>query len=325
MLRVGTDCSGIEAPIQALRVLGVPHHHRFASDIDRHCVQTIKLNYAPEVLYGDPEGAHPDGDVTHRPSESVPDIDLYVAGFPCQPFSSAGFRRGFADGRGTVFFSCLSVIRAKRPSYFVLENVRGLLTHDKADKRDRFGRTWSVVWQSLLSLRDMGYVVKWALLNTRDYGIPHNRPRVFMVGSRVGGFAWPAPEPMRPLRDFVDWGNRAARAPPPSKVDCIRRTVEAHGEQAMFANLAFAHSRSVGPRDYVGSMCTNVGRSLWLIPLSRMVSVKECLALQGFPSDFRYESASQVTKQLGNSMSVNVLAAIFRELGLHAGWRRASA
>ena len=123
-LRIGTDCSGIEAPIQALRQLGIPHRHVWSSDIDKFCIQSIKSNYDPERLYGDPNGPYPDGDITKRDHSTLPDIDLYVCGFPCQPFSIAGDRKGFEDKRGNVFWSCLDVIKVKQPKYFILENVK---------------------------------------------------------------------------------------------------------------------------------------------------------------------------------------------------------
>ena len=125
-LRVGTDCSGIEAPIQALMQMNIPFKHVFSSDIDKYCIKSIKANYEPEIIFGDKDGSFPEGDITKRNIDNVPDIDLYVCGFPCQPFSMAGERKGFEDRRGNVFFSCLEVIEKKQPKYFILENVKGL-------------------------------------------------------------------------------------------------------------------------------------------------------------------------------------------------------
>ena len=78
MLRVGTDCSGIEAPIEALRQLDIPYEHKFSSEIDKYCIKSIKANYEPEIIFGDPEGSFKNGDIRERNINDVPDIDLYV-------------------------------------------------------------------------------------------------------------------------------------------------------------------------------------------------------------------------------------------------------
>ncbi len=202
-LRIGTDCSGIEAPVQALIQLGIQFRHVFSSEIDKFCIKSIKSNYSPEIIFGDPEGPFPDGDITKRDLKHVPDIDLYVCGFPCQPFSTIGQRKGFDDRRGNVFWSCLKLIEFKRPKYFILENVKGLLSHDKQHKRDRFGRTWDTIWNALSGLEKFGYVVKWRVLNTRDYGIPQNRERVFILGVHGRDFEWPKKIEMDCLKNMT--------------------------------------------------------------------------------------------------------------------------
>lgn len=93
ILRVGTDCSGIEAPIQALMQMNIPFKHVFSSDIDKYCIQSIKANYNPEIIFGDKDGSFKEGDITKRDINNVPDIDLYVCGFPCQPFSITGEKK----------------------------------------------------------------------------------------------------------------------------------------------------------------------------------------------------------------------------------------
>ena len=103
--------------------------------------------------------------------EDLPDIDLICGGFPCQSFSIAGKRGGFEDARGTLFFEIARIARVKRPSYLLLENVPGLLSHDK-------GRTFATI---LTALDELGYHVSWQVLNSADFGVPQSRKRVFLV------------------------------------------------------------------------------------------------------------------------------------------------
>ena len=109
-----------------------------------------------------------------------------MCGFPCQPFSVAGDKKGFEDNRGNVFWSCLEVIEKKQPKYFILENVKGLLGHDKpvGAKRKEYGNTFNVIWSALLALERFGYKVQWKVMNTRDYGIPQNRERIYFLGTK---------------------------------------------------------------------------------------------------------------------------------------------
>lgn len=119
------------------------------------------------------------GDVTKIRTEDLPDFDFLVGGFPCQAFSVAGKRGGFNDTRGTLFFEIARILKDKKPSYFLLENVRGLLSHDK-------GRTFKTI---LGVLSDLGYIVQWTLLNSADFQVPQRRERVFIEGYLRGGSA----------------------------------------------------------------------------------------------------------------------------------------
>lgn len=117
----------------------------------------------------------------------MPDFDLLCAGFPCQAFSIAGKREGFADARGTLFFEIARLVTAKRPSYFLLENVPGLLSHDK-------GRTFHTI---LSTFSELGYHVEWKVLNSKDFGVPQARKRVYIIGyldERCAGKILPFPE-----------------------------------------------------------------------------------------------------------------------------------
>ena len=115
---------------------------------------------------------HPLGDATRIITEELEDFEFLVGGFPCQAFSIAGKRKGFNDTRGTLFFEIARILRDKRPTYFLLENVRGLLSHDR-------GRTLSTIFRIL---NELGYNVQWEIYNSKDYGVPQNRERIFLKG-----------------------------------------------------------------------------------------------------------------------------------------------
>lgn len=126
------------------------------------------------LIYGNNFECKPDTrDIATVPSSEIPEHDLLCGGFPCQSFSIAGKRGGFNDTRGTLFFEIARILRDKRPRYLLLENVKGLLTHES-------GKTFSTI---LGVLADLGYECEWQVLNSKDFGVPQNRERVFIVGN----------------------------------------------------------------------------------------------------------------------------------------------
>ena len=302
-MRVGTDCSGIEAPIQALIQMNISFTHVFSSETNKFCIESIKANYEPEIIFGDKDGSFPEGDITKRNINDVPDIDLYICGFPCQPFSSAGKRRGFVDKRGNVFFSCLEVIEQKQPTYFILENVKGLLGHDK-------GNTWNIIWNSLLELNKYGYDVKWKTINTKDYGIPQNRERIYIVGIKDKEFEWPQKKDMEDLKKYIDHSDTKSFT---TKRKNKNRTINLPKE-SIFIDYNFFHTNTY-LNSNIWSPCLNTNSGLWCIPMNRYANIKEYLLLQGFPLNFKQTvSNSQLKKQIGNSMSVNVLKCLLENM-----------
>jgi DNA (cytosine-5)-methyltransferase 1 len=303
ILRVGTDCSGIEAPIQALIQLKIPFEHVFSSDIDKYCIQSIKANYKPKIIFGDKDGLFPEGDITKRDIKDVPDIDLYVCGFPCQPFSTAGKRKGFKDKRGNVFWSCLEVIELKQPKYFILENVKGLLWNDNK-------KTWKVIWEDLQKLEKYGYKVQWKVLNTRDNGIPQNRERVFIVGTK-GSFEWPKQKKMKSLKKFIDIiDNNSIEIPNYGKI-----LLDIVPKNAVFISFGFRFFKHPYAHLYCPCIASSDAHKIWVKPISRYININELLMLQGFPKKFkRSVSNTQLKRQIGNSMSVNVIHSIFRNI-----------
>jgi len=138
------------------------------------CVMTSEIKpYALTVLKDNYEEGNLVGDITQVDNADIPDFDILCAGFPCQAFSSAGKRQGFADTRGTLFFEVERILRAKKPKGFILENVEGLVTHDG-------GKTLEIIISKLLEL---GYKVNYRVLNSSDFGVPQDRKRIYIVGS----------------------------------------------------------------------------------------------------------------------------------------------
>ena len=313
MLRVGTDCSGIEAPIQALKRLKIPFKHVFASDIDKDCIKSIKANYNPEILFGDPDGPYPDGDITKRDHSILPKIDLYVCGFPCQPFSSSGLREGLADKKkGTVFFSCMEVIKTVQPKCFILENVKGILSNNN-------GKTWKIIQDELAKVADR-YYIDWKILNTKDFGIPQNRERVFIIGTRMHRtFVWPTPTKMGNIHDYVDWADKKS---PKTIAPNIQTYLKVLPKNAVFVDIGRTKSKILHNQIpkyshlYTGTVLAK--DITWCYPLRRFANVKELLALQGFPKNFKQVvSTTQMKHQIGNSMSVNVLSVVIKNLLRH--------
>lgn len=156
---------------QAFNELGFKTNCVLTSEIKKHAIKTLRENFNYETVKGD---------ICKIKSENIPDFDFLLAGFPCQAFSSAGNRLGFDDTRGTLFFEVARILNDKKPYGFILENVEGLITHDRENKNDKMGRTFKVI---LNSLNELGYSVSWNLLNSKYFGVPQARKRVFIVGT----------------------------------------------------------------------------------------------------------------------------------------------
>ena len=137
------------------------------SEIDKYASSIYQRHFPNHKNYGD---------ITKINTEELPDFDLLVGGFPCQAFSIAGKRRGFNDTRGTLFYQLARILRDKRPRLFVFENVKGLLSHDK-------GNTFKTI---IATLDELGYDTQWQVLNSKNFGVPQNRERVFIVGHLRG-------------------------------------------------------------------------------------------------------------------------------------------
>lgn len=193
-IRLATMFSGIGAIEHAFQRLKLNHQIVFAGDIDEKCKKSYFANYeiSPDDWFTDAR--------LFDAKKYVHQVDLLVGGAPCQAFSMVGKRLGFEDARGTLFYEFARVINETQPKVFIFENVKGLTSHDS-------GRTWKVMHRIFCEL---GYDVHYRVLNSKDYGIPQHRERIFCIGfKQPRAFAFPAPIPLEYrmydfLEDYVD-------------------------------------------------------------------------------------------------------------------------
>lgn len=143
----------------------------FTSEIKPYAIEVLKQNHPEEEIHGD---------ITKIQANEIPDFDILLAGFPCQAFSSAGKRLGFYDTRGTLFFDVERILNEKKPFGFILENVEGLVNHDKEKPTDKIGRTLTII---LDRLENAGYKVNWRVLNAKNFGVAQERKRIYIIGT----------------------------------------------------------------------------------------------------------------------------------------------
>jgi DNA (cytosine-5)-methyltransferase 1 len=143
----------------------------FTSEIKEHAASIYKHNFNNENITGD---------ITQVHESDIPDFDFLLGGFPCQAFSTAGKKHGFMDTRGTLFFDVARIIKHKKPKGFLLENVEGLVTHDRQDRSSPTGNTLQII---IDVLEELGYHVCWKVLDAKDFGVPQERKRIYIAGS----------------------------------------------------------------------------------------------------------------------------------------------
>lgn len=294
MLKIGTDCSGIEAPIEALLQMGIPFDHVFACDADRFVRESIKANYTPGILYED---------ILTRDHSQLPDIDMYVCGFPCQSFSLLGKKLGTSDPRGGIKEQCVRVIEIKQPKIFILENVKNFKFIEK-------GVPFKELITTLESLGSSGYYIYADIYNTKDYGIPQNRERIYIIGIRkdIQKEPYQVPEKiqMQPLEEFIIDNNLPKINPSPS----LQRNINKIPHNDLTSNYIVIYGYYFPMKNICPTITTHC-KYYYYTKFQRYLTIKECLSLQGFRTNFKkVVSDIQMYKQVGNSMSPNVLKRI---------------
>lgn len=280
----------------------------FTSEWDRFAQKTYQMNFGGEIY----------GDITEvNISEDIPDFDILLGGFPCQPFSQAGLHKGFADTRGTLFFNIEEIIAEKRPKAFLLENVKQLKGHDH-------GRTYKVIEEHL---KNLDYTVSSAVLRAGDFGVPQNRERIYIVGfdrerfnlSKDYQFAFPVP-PKTPTRlgDILEKNVDPKYTISEKLYEGHKRRKEEHKKKGN----GFGFSLFDEDSEYTNTLSARYYKDGSEILIDqgenkrpRKLTPRECARLQGFPESFIIPvSDTRAYKQFGNSVAVPVIREIAKNM-----------
>ncbi len=281
----------------------------FANDFEKQCKATYDKNFNTCKLVVE--------DITKIKPEDLPEFDFLLAGFPCQPFSVAGYRQGFKDerGRGNLFFYIAKIIEKRQPMGFLLENVKNLKGHDN-------GRTFKIIEKTL---EDLGYHIKSRILNSMEYGnVPQNRERIYIVGFKekkyLDRFVWPKKQKLTvQVTDLLEKNI-------PKKYyyndkplyEKIKKDVTKEGKVYQWRRKYIRENKSgVCP-----TLTANMGMGGHNVPIIkdkkgiRKLTPLECAHLQGFPTSYKLPNLadSALYKQFGNSVTVTVVEAVAKEI-----------
>ena len=292
VVRVGTDCSGIDTIMIALKMLKVNVIYEWACDTDPQAKSLIMKYHQPNTFFDN---------IFERNHFELPPIDLYVCGFCCQSFSQIGKKEGMAVDKGKIFYECKEVIIAKSPKWFILENVYGIITHNKV--------VYNCIKEEMASLSN--YDVSFNILNTCDYGIPQSRKRLYIIGTRkdMPSFAMPPPIVCNGLDNYIDTALPAddTKCLIPRRLKVLNHIIQKKNIDmcdnwiiTLGASIEYARANL----DMCQTITTNC-KLLYITSQRRFLSLKELYHLQGFTDEHLYEELSY--KQVGNAMSINVL------------------
>ncbi|MFK4376986.1 DNA (cytosine-5)-methyltransferase 1 [Bacillus sp. RC218] len=282
-------------------------HCLFSSEWDKFARKTYRINF----------GEEPDErDIATVPLNEIPSHDILLGGFPCQPFSQAGLKLGFEDTRGTLFFNVAQIISDKRPAAFLLENVKQLRGHDK-------GRTLQVILNTLRN--DLNYTVHVKVLAAKEFGVPQNRERIFIVGfdNERGGEIAPFEFPV-PTNELTRVGDILECNPNPKYTISDKlyaghlKRKEMHKEKGNGFGFSLfdensSYTNTISARYYKDGSEILINQGATKNP--RKLTPRECARLQGYPEKYIIPvSDSQAYKQFGNSVTVPVIRAIAQEM-----------
>jgi len=278
-------------------------------DIGGECIFTSEMDKYSQLTYQENFGEVPSGDITTIDEKVIPPHDLLLAGFPCQAFSLAGKREGFDDTRGTLFFDVARILDFHQPKAFLLENVKGLKNHDQ-------GKTLQTI---IRVLNKMDYNLHIEVLNAKNFGLPQNRERIFIVGFKeMVNFEFPRKCNIKTklgdiLEKEVDGKYTISNK--------IWKNHKVRKEKAQSKGYGFGYSLFNKESEYTSTISARYYKDGSEILIEqennnpRMLTPREASRLQGFPADFKIPvSNTQAYKQFGNSVPVNVIKAIAKNM-----------
>ena len=287
------------------------------SEIDEYAISVYKKHFSDVKNYGD---------VQKIKTQQLPNFDILVGGFPCQSFSIAGSKKGFNDTRGSLFFEISRILKNKKPRHFILENVKGILSNDK-------GRTFQTI---LKVLANLGYIIEWQVLNSKNFGVPQNRERVYFVGHLRGK--------SKPKVFSLTKGSRVSETSRKKKrqgnsqisstiISNYKRGTYAGGEQYIIETNSsqpkeltknvYQHQRTYDINHIsvsIKALGGGQGAKTGLYEVKKGTQIRrltpiECERLQGFPDNWTEGlSDTQRYKCLGNAVTTNVIEWIGKQL-----------
>lgn len=286
------------------------------------CVYSSDWDIPAQKVYADNFGDVPDGDITKIDENSIPDHDILCAGFPCQAFSISGKQKGFADVRGTLFFDVARIIKAKKPKVVFMENVKNFVSHNS-------GATLQAIKQVI---NDLGYSFFYKVLNAADFGVPQKRERVYMVCFRndlcITEFSYPKPIKLTcHVEDLLLSDENMVKSLYVERKDTYFNGTKDDTYSDKPIRLGIVNKGGQGERIYSvkgiaitlsaygGGVFSKTGGYL-INGKTRKLHPRECARLMGFPDSYKIsDSPNQAYKQFGNSVVIDVLQLIAKNMG----------
>ena len=281
----------------------------FSAEIDKHACKTYENNFKE----------NPYCDVSTLEADRIPNFEILCAGFPCQPFSLAGHRKGFRDTRGTLFFDIERILASKQPKAFILENVKGLVNHDK-------GKTLQVILETLE--KKLKYKVFYQVLNSKDYGVPQNRERIYIIGFKKHNVDFKFPTPVNKkidLSNIIDTNLENTEISDLAKQNILthlkqHKKYDEIKKKKLLLAYEIRKSRCTFRFDdispcFTAKMGTGGNNVPIFVQEMRKFTTRECLRIQGFPESFKIApNTAQSYKQIGNSVSVPVVRLLAQKI-----------